>query len=105
MSGQSCRHVADLATGQAATPHALLDPGLLPLPLMQVKTGVDYSHGNWFSTFLCGALNYQVVHHLFPSISQVMCRPSVSLRWALLSCPHPSLLSLGCTRSPHLVTI
>ncbi|OQR99376.1 Delta(5) fatty acid desaturase [Achlya hypogyna] len=36
----------------------------------QVKTSVDYAHGSWLTTFLAGALNYQVVHHLFPSVSQ-----------------------------------
>lgn len=36
----------------------------------QVKSSVDYSHGNWLATFLSGALNYQTVHHLFPGVSQ-----------------------------------
>jgi len=36
----------------------------------QVKSSVDYSHGNWVTTFLAGALNYQTVHHLFPGVSQ-----------------------------------
>lgn len=36
----------------------------------QVKTSVDYAHGDPIMTFLCGALNYQVVHHLFPTVSQ-----------------------------------
>jgi fatty acid desaturase len=36
----------------------------------QVRTTVDYSHGDPVMTFLCGALNYQTVHHLFPSVSQ-----------------------------------
>jgi len=36
----------------------------------QVKSSVDYAHGSWLTTFLAGALNYQVVHHLFPSVSQ-----------------------------------
>ena len=31
---------------------------------------VDYSHGDLFVTFLTGALNYQVAHHIFPCISQ-----------------------------------
>jgi len=38
--------------------------------VIQAKTGVDYSHGSWLPTFLSGALNYQVVHHLFPGVSQ-----------------------------------
>ncbi|KAJ3130004.1 hypothetical protein HK101_005158 [Irineochytrium annulatum] len=36
----------------------------------QVKTSVDYAQGDWMTTFLCGALNYQIEHHLFPSVSQ-----------------------------------
>lgn len=36
----------------------------------QVLTGVEYAHNNAFTTFMAGALNYQIVHHLFPSISQ-----------------------------------
>ncbi|KAJ3207619.1 hypothetical protein HK099_000238, partial [Clydaea vesicula] len=37
---------------------------------VQVRTSIDYAHGNALGTFLCGALNYQIEHHLFPSISQ-----------------------------------
>ena len=37
---------------------------------MQVVTAQDYSHGGFFWTNFAGALNYQVVHHLFPNISQ-----------------------------------
>lgn len=36
----------------------------------QVKTTVDYGHGSFVLAFLCGALNYQTVHHLFPCVSQ-----------------------------------
>ncbi|KAH9089809.1 hypothetical protein LEN26_018982 [Aphanomyces euteiches] len=36
----------------------------------QVKSSLDYSHGSWFTTFMAGALNYQVTHHLFPTVSQ-----------------------------------
>ncbi|CAM9556494.1 unnamed protein product [Ascophyllum nodosum] len=36
----------------------------------QVKSCVDYAHGSWAVTFLSGALNYQVTHHLFPGVSQ-----------------------------------
>jgi len=38
---------------------------------MQVVTTMDYAHGSWWSTFLSGALNYQVTHHLFPYICQL----------------------------------
>jgi fatty acid desaturase len=36
----------------------------------QIKTSLDYAHGSFLCTFLSGALNYQTVHHLFPSVSQ-----------------------------------
>jgi len=38
--------------------------------VLQVTSSVDYAHGNPLATFLSGALNYQVVHHLFPCVSQ-----------------------------------
>jgi len=36
----------------------------------QLHTSIDYHHGNWLVALLTGALNYQSVHHLFPSVSQ-----------------------------------
>lgn len=36
----------------------------------QIKTTIDYAHEDALSTFLSGALNYQTIHHLFPSVSQ-----------------------------------
>lgn len=36
----------------------------------QLHTSIDYHHGNWIVALLTGALNYQSVHHLFPSVSQ-----------------------------------
>lgn len=39
--------------------------------LMQIATTLDYAHGSWWTTFASGALNYQVVHHLFPYVSQL----------------------------------
>lgn len=36
----------------------------------QVETSVDYAHGSPVVAFLSGALNYQITHHLFPSVSQ-----------------------------------
>jgi fatty acid desaturase len=38
---------------------------------MQLATTLDYAHGSWWTTFMTGALNYQVTHHLFPYISQI----------------------------------
>lgn len=36
----------------------------------QLHTSIDYGHGSWLTAFFTGALNYQSVHHLFPSVSQ-----------------------------------
>jgi len=36
----------------------------------QLLTSIDYGHGSWLTALLTGALNYQSVHHLFPSVSQ-----------------------------------
>jgi len=36
----------------------------------QLHTSIDYGHGSWLLALACGALNYQSIHHLFPSISQ-----------------------------------
>jgi len=38
---------------------------------LQLSTTMDYGHGSYWTTVLTGALNYQVVHHLFPYISQL----------------------------------
>jgi len=38
---------------------------------LQLNTTMDYGHGSYWTTVLTGALNYQVVHHLFPYISQL----------------------------------
>ncbi|KAJ4476600.1 delta5 fatty acid desaturase, partial [Lentinula aciculospora] len=37
---------------------------------LQVETAQDFSHDKPLMTFLSGSLNYQVVHHLFPSVAQ-----------------------------------
>jgi len=36
----------------------------------QLLSTVDYAHDSPLATFLCGALNYQSIHHLFPCVSQ-----------------------------------
>jgi fatty acid desaturase len=36
----------------------------------QIRTTQDYAHGAATTTFMTGALNYQVAHHLFPTVSQ-----------------------------------
>lgn len=57
-----------LATPLPPAPPAKIDDDWA---VSQLKTTQDYSHGGKVATFLTGALNYQVVHHLFPTISQV----------------------------------
>lgn len=38
--------------------------------ISQIRTTQDYGFGNRLTTFMTGALNYQVIHHLFPTVSQ-----------------------------------
>jgi fatty acid desaturase/predicted heme/steroid binding protein len=57
-----------LATPLPPAPPAKIDEDWA---VSQLKTTQDYSHNGAVATFLTGALNYQVVHHLFPTISQV----------------------------------
>jgi fatty acid desaturase/predicted heme/steroid binding protein len=39
---------------------------------LQCRTSVDYAHESKVCTFMCGALNYQTEHHLFPTVSQYL---------------------------------
>jgi fatty acid desaturase len=36
----------------------------------QVESSLDYAHDAPLTTWWCGALNYQIEHHLFPGVSQ-----------------------------------
>jgi len=36
---------------------------------LQVRTAVDYCQESYFWTYISGNLNYQVIHHLFPSVA------------------------------------
>jgi len=56
-----------LATPLPPAPAAKIDEDWA---VSQLRTTQDYSHGGWTATFFTGALNYQVVHHLFPTVSQ-----------------------------------
>jgi len=38
--------------------------------IFQLLTTQDYAHGSKLTAFFTGGLNYQVTHHLFPSLSQ-----------------------------------
>jgi len=48
-------------------------PSESPIPRdwaeLQVETAVDFCHDSFFWTYMSGYLNYQVVHHLFPSVA------------------------------------
>jgi linoleoyl-CoA desaturase len=37
----------------------------------QMQTTADFSHNSPLATFLCGGLNYQVEHHLFPNVCHI----------------------------------
>lgn len=74
----------------------------------QVKSCVDYGHGNWMLAFLSGALNYQVTHHLFPGVSQVRFAARQSTESSYVKCSimrrlasHQELSS-GFTSVPEL---
>lgn len=56
-----------LATPLPPAPAAKIDQDWA---VSQLRTTQDYSHGSSVATFMTGALNYQVAHHLFPTISQ-----------------------------------
>ncbi|OCK74382.1 hypothetical protein K432DRAFT_409910 [Lepidopterella palustris CBS 459.81] len=38
--------------------------------VLQIKSSLDFAHGDPWTTWLCGGLNYQAVHHMFPYVSQ-----------------------------------
>ena len=40
---------------------------------MQVVTAQDYAHKSFFWTNFAGALNFQIVHHLFPNVRAGAC--------------------------------
>jgi len=56
-----------LATPLPPAPAAKIDEDWA---ISQIRTTQDYSHGSQLASFMTGALNYQVAHHLFPTISQ-----------------------------------
>jgi len=39
--------------------------------VVQIQTTMDYAHDSYLTFFLTGALNYQIIHHLIPYVSQV----------------------------------
>jgi len=64
-------HVASnldmMATPLPPAPAAKIDEDWA---ISQIRTTQDYGYENKVTTFMTGALNYQVVHHLFPTVSQ-----------------------------------
>lgn len=86
--------------------------------LTQLKTTVDYAHGDKIYTLLSGALNYQTTHHLFPGVSQYH-YPAIALIvrktakefgypyfvlpsfWAALSCHFKQLETMGFDKHHH----
>jgi len=56
-----------LATPLPPAPAAKIDEDWA---ISQIRTTQDYGFGSSFTSFMTGALNYQVVHHLFPTVSQ-----------------------------------
>jgi fatty acid desaturase len=64
-------HVADgldfLATPLPPAPAAKIDEDWA---ISQIRTTQDYGFGSALTTFFTGGLNYQVIHHLFPTVSQ-----------------------------------
>lgn len=49
------------------------EQGMLPWGFMehQLRTTSNFAPKNWFATFYCGGLNFQVEHHLFYKISHI----------------------------------
>ena len=58
---------------------------------------MDYAHDSKLVTFLSGALNYQVTHHLFPGVSQVSTCEGLRLEYVryIVFSWFLSVLSLG----------
>jgi fatty acid desaturase len=59
-------HVNDEVTWSLSSQNA----ALRDWAILQIESSMDFAHGNWWTTFLTGSLNYQAVHHLFPHVSQ-----------------------------------
>jgi len=64
-------HVAEgldfMATPLPPAPAAKIDEDWA---ISQIRTTQDYGFGSALTTFFTGGLNYQVIHHLFPTVSQ-----------------------------------
>ncbi|WP_020532144.1 fatty acid desaturase family protein [Flexithrix dorotheae] len=47
--------------------------------LHQMKTTANFARKDWLANFLCGGLNFQIEHHLFPHICHVHYKPISSI--------------------------
>ena len=59
---KSTQTAVKYAPGQKVVPKSWI--------VTQIESSVDYAHDAPLTTWWCGALNYQIEHHLFPGISQ-----------------------------------
>jgi fatty acid desaturase len=75
-AGSATAAAAVAAAAGAPAPAAPGAPAQLIIPrswaVVQAESSVDYGHGSAWVAFWCGALNYQIEHHLFPGISQYL---------------------------------
>ena len=70
--------------GAKARADVVYAPGQKVIPqswaVAQVEGSLDYAHDAPLTTWWCGALNYQIEHHLFPGISQYHCEKGACVR-------------------------
>jgi fatty acid desaturase len=73
ITGEEAASLATKKSAQAANA-VKYAPGQKVVPkswvVTQIESSVDYGHDSPLTTWWCGALNYQIEHHLFPGISQ-----------------------------------
>ena len=78
----SCFQCSHIAEGVSTQAHAA---GGGQWAEEQVATTQDYGHGSLLTYLMTGGLNYQVVHHLLPGVSQVRPSPRACVLCSLLS--------------------
>ena len=78
MAGAKARAAVAYAPGQKVIPQSWA--------VAQVEGSLDYAHDAPLTTWWCGALNYQIEHHLFPGISQYHCERAAR-RASEAACP------------------
>mmetsp|Transcript_15328 Transcript_15328/g.18474 ORF Transcript_15328/g.18474 Transcript_15328/m.18474 type:complete len:469 (+) Transcript_15328:212-1618(+) len=63
-----CNHVADTVDFQPVGSDGNVSEDWAE---MQARTTQDYGHGSWLTFLASGGLNYQVIHHMLPGVSQL----------------------------------